>query len=140
MGDSEHSIRDQRASIHTLQVRMKALESRAEDSKNRSRRNNQRVVGFPEGADGQDTTAFTENVLQILLPRAQFSPHFVVEQAHRMPLVRGQPGAPPCISIFRLLNFRDHDLAVHDTREMEELCFENTKLMLFPDYSVDTQR
>lgn len=49
---------------------MKALESWAEDSGNRSRRNNLKVVGLPEGAEGQDTVAFTEHMLRTLLPEA----------------------------------------------------------------------
>lgn len=140
VGETEDSIRDQRASIHTLQVKVKALESRAEDGENRSRRNNLRIVGLPEGAEGQDPTTFTEHLLRTLLPQAQFSPHFVIERAHRMPPVRGPPGSPPRTFIFRLLNFQDRDLALHEARKVAELRFDNTKLMLFPDYSIDTQR
>lgn len=95
VGESEDSIRDHHATLDTLQVRIKALESRAEDSENRSRRNNLRVVGLPEGAEGQDTVAFTEHFLCTLLPGVAFSPHYAVERARRMPPVRGQPGAPP---------------------------------------------
>lgn len=98
VGDSEDSIRDNQASIHTLQVKMKALKSWAEDSENRSRRNNLRVLGLPEGAEGKDPTVFTETLLCTLLPLAPFSQHFVVERAHRMPPVRGQPGAPRALS------------------------------------------
>lgn len=89
VGESEDSIRDNRASIHTLQMKAKAFESRAKDSENRSRRNNLQLIGLPEGAEGQDPTVFTETLLRTLLPRAQFSPHFVVERAHRMPPARG---------------------------------------------------
>lgn len=53
VGNSEDSIRDHCTSIHTLLDKMKALESRAEDSENRSRQNNLRVVGLPEGARGK---------------------------------------------------------------------------------------
>lgn len=112
VGDSEDSIRDHRASLHTRQVRIKALETRAKDSENRSRRNNLRVVGLPEGAEGQHPVAFTEHMLRTLLPGAVFSPHYAVERAHRMPPVHGSPGAPP----------------------------PRTFIMLFPDFSVETQR
>lgn len=87
VGDLEDFIRDHPASVHTLQVKIKALESRVEDNENRSRRNNLKVVGLPEGAEGQDPTAFTETLLHTLLPRASFSKHFAVEKAHRMPPV-----------------------------------------------------
>lgn len=89
VGKSEDSIWDHCASLHTLKVRVKALKSRAEDSGNRSRRNNLRVVGLPEGAERKDPTAFTETLPSTLLPQAQF----FVERAHRMPPGRNQPGA-----------------------------------------------
>lgn len=66
VGDSEDSIRDHRTSLHTLQVQVKALESRAEDSENQSRRNNLRVVGLPKGAEGQDPVPSPSNLLRKL--------------------------------------------------------------------------
>lgn len=76
IGDFEYSVRDLHASIHTLRVKVKALESRAEDSENGNHGNNLRVVGLPEGAEGQDPAAFTEHPLCMILPQAPFSPHF----------------------------------------------------------------
>lgn len=140
MGESEDSARGQRVSMHMLQVKMKPLESCAEDSENWSRQNNLRVVGLLEGADEQEPTIFMEHLLCTLLPRAQFSPHFVVERAHRMPLARGPQGSPPHTFIFRLLNFRDRDLILREARKIEEQWFKNTKLKLFPDCPVETQR
>lgn len=140
VGDNEDVIRDHSASIRTLQVKMKTLESRAEDQENRNRRNNLRLVGLPEGVEGRDPEAYTEHLLRTLLPQAPFSTHFAVERAHRMPSVRGPPGAPPRTFIFRMLNFRDRDLILREARRAGELRSENAKIMLFPDYSVETQR
>lgn len=55
-----------------------------------------------------------------------------------MPLVRGPQGAPPRTFIFHLLNFRDWNLVLQEAKKMEELCYDNAKLMIFPDYSVET--
>lgn len=137
VGDTVDTIREHGASLRILQVKMKMLESRAEDQENRNRRNNLRLVGLP---GGQDPEAYTEQLLRTLLPQAQFSTHFAVERAHRMPSVRGPPGAPPRTFIFRMLNFRDRDLILKEARKVGELRSENTKIMLFPDYSVETQR
>lgn len=104
-GDTEDLLREHRASLHTMQVRMKAMESRAEDQENRNRRNNLRVVGLPEGTEGQDPAAYIEQMLCTFLPQAPFSPHFAVERAHGMPSGKGPPGTPPQTFIFRLLNF-----------------------------------
>lgn len=138
VGKSEDSAREQGSSIHILQVKMKALESRAEDNENRRRRNNLRVVGLPEGAEDQDSTIFTEHLLRTLLPWVQFSPQFAVKRAHSMLPVQGPQGSPPRTFYFRLLNFQD--LALQEAQKVEELRFFKTKCMLFPDYSVETQR
>lgn len=52
VGETEDTVRDHTTSLRTLQVKMKALESRAEDQENRNRRNNLRLVGLPEGVEG----------------------------------------------------------------------------------------
>lgn len=140
VGENEDEIRDHGASIRILQVKMKTLELRAEDQENRNRRNNLRLVGLPEGREGRDPEAYTEQLLRNLLPQAPFSAHFAVERAHRMPSTRGPPGTPPRTFIFRLLNFRDRDLILREARKVGELRTENAKIMLFPDYSVETQR
>lgn len=140
VGDTEDTVRDHSASLHTLQVRVKHLEAKAEDSENRNRRNNLRIIGLPEGSEGSDTSAYTERLLRSLFPQAAFSPHFAVERAHRMPPTRGPPGTPPRTFIFRLLNFRDRDLILREARKMADIRHEATRLMFFPDFSADTQR
>lgn len=52
-----------------------------------------------------------------------------------IPPVRG----PPCTFIFKLLNFRDRDLIFHEARNQGDLQYENVNLLIFPDYSVETQ-
>lgn len=47
---------------------MKAMESRAEDQENRNQRNNLCLVGLPEGVEGRDPAAYTEQQLRMLLP------------------------------------------------------------------------
>lgn len=39
-----------------------------------------------------------------------------------------------------MLNFRNRDKVLRASRLLGELCFQNAKLMIFPDYSVETQR
>lgn len=137
VGDTEDTVKDHSASLHTLQVRVKHLESRAEDSENCNRCNNLRTIGLPEGSEGSDPSAYTERLLQLLFPQAAFSPYFAVERAHRMPPARGPP---PRTFIFRLLNFRDSDMILCEARKMAEICHKAARLMFFPDFSVDTQK
>lgn len=57
-----------------------------------------------------------------------------------MPPMQGPSGAPPCTFIFRMLNYQDRDLVLQEARKVAELRFDNARLMIFRDYSVETQR
>lgn len=140
VGEVEDALQNQGVSLRTVQTKMKVLEARAEDAENRNRRNNLRIVGLPEGTEGKDPTAFTEHLLRTLLPDARFSDVFVVERAHRMPATRVPPGTPPRTFILKLLNFRDRDQVLREARKIEVLHHEGAKLMIFLDFSIDTQR
>lgn len=60
-------------------------------------------------------------------------------QAFRVPTGKHPEGAPPRPFLVRLLNFRDRDMILVESRKLPELLYENTKLMLFPDFSADVQ-
>lgn len=57
-----------------------------------------------------------------------------------MPASRGPQGSPPHTFIYKLLHFKDRDVVLKEARALAELRYENAKLMIFPDYSVETQR
>lgn len=42
--------------------------------------------------------------------------------------------------LLKLLNFREHDLVLRESRKLDQPRYEGAKLMIFPDYSVDTQK
>lgn len=121
VGLTEDTVMEHTVSICILQTKVRALEYKVDDAENRNRRNNLRLVGMPEGAEGKNLTVFMEEVLRELLPAAQFSPYFTVERAHRIPPVPGPPGSNPRTLIFRLLNFRDRDEILRTARRAGEL-------------------
>lgn len=49
VSDTEDMLHDHAASLHTLKAKVKCLESCTEDTENRNRRNNLRIMGLPEG-------------------------------------------------------------------------------------------
>lgn len=57
-----------------------------------------------------------------------------------MPATHGPQGTPPHTFIFKLLHFKDRDMELREARALQELKFENARLMIFPDYSMETQR
>lgn len=76
VGQVEDAVGENTGAICSLQSRFKMLEHRAEDSENRCRRNNIRIVGL---AEGKNPTVFAEELLRSLLPAAHLSPYFMVE-------------------------------------------------------------
>ena len=140
LGEAEDMIVDHDSSIRALQSKVRALEYRAEDAENRSRRNNLRIVGLPEGVEGRAPAHFAEELLRSLMPLAQLSQYFAVERAHRVPPRPGPEGAPPRTFILRLQNFRDRDELLRASRAAGELPYRNVRLLLFPDYTMETQR
>lgn len=140
VGNTEHTACDHSASLHTLQVKVTHLESKAEDAENRNRRNNLRIIGLPEGSEGLDLSAYTNRLLHMLFPQVAFSSFFAAERAHRMPPACGTPGAQPCTFIFQLLNFRNRDLILRVARKMGDIRHEAAHLLFFPNFSVNTQK
>lgn len=57
-----------------------------------------------------------------------------------MPPQSGPQGAPPRTFFLHLLIFRDKDKILRVARVVGELCYQNNRLLLFPDYSVETQK
>lgn len=74
---------------------VKSLQHRAEDAEDRQRRNNVRVVGLPEGAEGVKTATFAEQFFEQILQLGDLPPTYVVERAHRVPAGVRPPGAFP---------------------------------------------
>ncbi|KAJ1138644.1 hypothetical protein NDU88_005025 [Pleurodeles waltl] len=80
--------------IELLQQQVQALQERAEDAEGRSRRNNIRILGTPEGKEGKNPTQYVEEWLKSIV-EDRLSVHFVVDRAHRIPGRRPLPEAPP---------------------------------------------
>lgn len=81
---------------HKVTLRLaKDANDRAEDMENCLQRNNVRIVGLPEHAEGRDPTVFVKNWLLELFVKEAFSLFFAVERAHRVPPHPPQLGGPP---------------------------------------------
>ena len=132
---AEDEIVTLRSQVNQLLKSSAILEDRAEDAENRSRRNNLRLVGIPEGVDTQDLAQLIEDWFLSWVTGEALSKNFVVERAHRSLMARPPPGAPPRPIITRILNFRDRDMILRAARSSQDLQFQNSRIMIFPDYS-----
>lgn len=108
-----------------------------EDLENRSRRNNVRFIGIPEGKEDGDTTSFIEKLIPTLLGLEK---KCEIDRAHRVPTQQPQPGDRPRPILARFLRSSDRDLVLRTARERGKLNLGNNNIMLFPDYSKATQQ
>lgn len=111
-----------------------------EDAENRSRRNNVRILGLPERAEGSKPELFAEQLIREVLSPVALSPCFIIERAHRIPTRTLPPGAPPRPFIMKILNYRDRDAILAAARQKGEILYGNTKLSFYPDFTADVQK
>ncbi|KAK1903568.1 LINE-1 retrotransposable element ORF1 protein [Dissostichus eleginoides] len=95
IGKTEDDLNSMQSAIKKLQDKCATLEMKVEDQENRGRRNNLRLIGLPENAEGQDVCAFLEQWLPRALGTDTFSTLPVIERAHRIGrLIAGQDPKP----------------------------------------------
>lgn len=95
-------------------------------------------MGLSEEAEGVNPMCFVED-MRYLLPDALLSPHYAVDWAHQVSPNPGPPGPPRGPFILRILNFRDRDKILCASRVLGDLRFQSNKLLIFLDYSVETE-
>lgn len=133
-GEVEDTVTNHAACIRTLQTKVRALEYRAEDAENRSRRNNLRILGLPEGVEA----LFTEDLLRYY-QHLNFPCTLLLKGPTKFRLGPDLRGLNPALSYSQLLNFRDRDELPRAARVAGELPCCNVKLLMFPDYTMETQ-
>ncbi|KAJ1202887.1 hypothetical protein NDU88_006682 [Pleurodeles waltl] len=89
-----------------------ALPAKVEGLETRSPRNNIGVVGIAESTAIDNMERYIEELFVTLLGCKTFSGIFVVQRVHRLLAPQPSLGAPPCLVIAKLLDYRDRDAAV----------------------------
>lgn len=140
VSDIEDTSHDYGAEIAELRDQVRSLQHKAIDAEDHQRRNIIRVVGLPEGAEGDRPAQFSEHFFKQLLAMPDMPPTYVVERAHRVPMGNRPPGAFPRPFLVHFLNFRDRDMILMQARKTQELKHDNAHKMLFPDFSAVTQQ
>lgn len=135
----EDTVRTDSTDIHALLLQVRALQEKAIDKENHLCRNNVQILGLLERAEGPRPAEFAETFLAQLLDIQDLPPTFVVEWAHRVSPTPSVTGAPAKPLLLRMLNYRDHDRILAAARNKPDLQYENSKILLFPDYSPEMQ-
>uniref|UniRef100_A0A803JV19 L1 transposable element RRM domain-containing protein n=1 Tax=Xenopus tropicalis TaxID=8364 RepID=A0A803JV19_XENTR len=127
----------------TLQNLGKDVQSclaKTDDLENRLRRNNLRMVGFPERAEGTTPEEFVTTWLLSNFDRNKLSGAFAIERAHRVPAKPPPPGAPPRPLLARVLNAIDRDSILRMAREKSTLQYQASKISIYADFSSEVQK
>lgn len=97
--DHSAKISDLEAAVGTLTSKVKRLEEKHEDLEGRSRRNNIRIIGVPEGVEGPHATDFVAQLLQDVLKLTEKP---LLDHAHRSGREKPDKGKPPRAIIARV--------------------------------------
>lgn len=128
--------KDWQANPPASKTEVALLWEKLEDMENRSRRNNVRFIGFPEGKEGGDVAKFLEELIPQLL---DIEGKHEIERAHRAINQQPRPGDRPRPILAKFLRSSDRDLVLRAARNKGKLSWENNNIMLFPDFSRATQ-
>ena len=115
------------------------IAEKMDDYEGRLRRNNIRITGVPEKAEGPAVDLFVEDLVTKRLGAGGLSRYFSVERAHRVPGGRPRPGAPPRTIIARIFNFRDRDVILQEARKNPPVKIDNATISFFPDFTLRIQ-
>lgn len=104
-----------------MQVQMGLYKAKMDEIENRSRRNNVRVVGFPERCEGSHPAEFLEKWLKGTFGIKIFSHLFAIERAHRVPSRAPPSGGYPRPIIIKMLNYKDKVTLMQKARELGDI-------------------
>lgn len=133
----EGSEKELKANPPASKVELDQLWDKIEDMENRSRRNNIRIVGIPEGKEGQDMVKFLDGIIPPLIDRSDRQ--LEIERAHRSPSQRPNSTDKPRPILARFLRSADRDFVLRAARNKGSLSWENNNIMVFPDFARSTQ-
>ena len=130
----EDANRALEANPPATQSEVETLRQKVDDLENRSRRNNLRFVGFPEGCEGSDALAFLRKVVPQML-NIVFPGGLEIDRAHRSLARRRPDGQPPRAILARFLRFQDRERIAEAAQKMGKVNWDGHHIMVFPDYS-----
>lgn len=127
-------------SYKTLAAEHKKLQEKNIDLENRSRRQNIRIIGIPEGSEANKPTDFVAKFLIKTLGEENFDGSILIDRAHRSLAPKPRAGERPRPMIARLHYYTDKDKIMSLSRSKGALLFEGSPVHIFPDMSPEVGR
>lgn len=134
----DRSIRHERALGYLLR-REARLTAKQDDMENRLRRNNIRVYGIPEEAEGKEMVPFMVEFFRTTLTLKD-DLEIKLERAHRAIAPKPKTKASTRSIIVRFLDFSVKQAVLQQAWKQRDITFQGQKVYFDQDYSPDVQR
>ncbi|XP_049325480.1 uncharacterized protein LOC103022636 [Astyanax mexicanus] len=120
-----------RAKVESLTSELARVDAKCEDLEARSRRQNIRIIGVPEG-DSRFTLS-NSTVSELLREALSLEKSPLVDRAHRSLAPRPKPDEPPRPIIVKLHYFEDCVRILREARNRPCITFSDMNLSIYPD-------
>ncbi len=132
------AAREDRRAVTDLRNQLERLTEKMMDMEDRSRRNNVRLVGLPEGAEGSYEAGFLRVNLSKWIPSLK-GRDIEIDRAHRV-YDGGRGSDRPRTLIFHVLRWHDRSEILKGARQAYPVkcAQDNVTLLFFPDFSPAT--
>lgn len=141
IGDIETALTDSDGRLTTVEKLCKTLQTenadlklKLDDLENRLRRQNVRIIGIPEGSDGQNPVTFMSSMFTKLFGEDAFERPPEIDRAHCVGQ-KSQRNSFPRHMVVRLHRYQTKELILKLSRERGHLEFNGTVVRVFPDMS-----
>ncbi|KAI4872508.1 hypothetical protein NFI96_005366 [Prochilodus magdalenae] len=125
------------AKVESLTKEISKLDAKCEDLESRSRRQNIRIVGIPEG---ESFTFTTSKVSDLLKEAFDLDKPPLVDRAHRTLAPKPKSGDPPQPIIARLHYYEDCMENFRKARRQQRVTISNMRISVFPDFTARVAR
>lgn len=143
VGEMEHAlsgctddIAEMKTTIEYLTANVAKLENKCEDLESRSRRNNVRIIGVPEGPDSCTTAA----VAALLKEAFDLGKEPLLDRSHRTLQPRPKPGERPRPIVCRFHYYSDCVDILRRARELRQIKVADMTISVFPDFTAKIAR
>lgn len=141
VSDHDTRLQSMETAINKLQKENAFLRAKTNDLEGRSRGNNVKFVGIPQGEEKGNLTEFVSALIPKLLGETHFPKPVIVDRAHRSQQpkpVEGAsgPSARPCTIIARVHHYQEKEKIIRLARQ-QSLKYGAHKVFIFPDYTAE---
>ncbi|CAM4607678.1 unnamed protein product [Leuciscus chuanchicus] len=135
----EHDVSAVQSKLTTMEKENTALKASVEDLISRSKRQNIRVVGLPEGLEGKNAREFMINLLSELLSDSLTEPP-ELDRAHRSLRPRPRTEESPRPLIIRFHRYIVKETVMNWAKSHKVMSYKGHKIKMYEDFSAEVAK